>query len=148
VPTYKHIPNREEAIDLLAHSDPKQVYEFFRQLPQLSGGIKIVNWLKTNKIPFTVLSAPLKGPYSKYSIQAKKDWLDEHNPGTSSNAIFTGDKFLYATKNGVPNVLVDDFGKYITAWNDAGGIGVKHDDRDTNYTIKTLEKIYSKFLDK
>jgi 5'(3')-deoxyribonucleotidase len=142
VPTYKHIPNREEAIDILAHSSPKQVYTFFRELPPLKGGLQIINWLKSNKVPFTVLSAPLKGPYSKYSIQAKKDWLDQYNPGTSNDAIFTGDKFLYAVRNGKPNVLVDDFGKYINAWREAGGIGIKHDDVSTGTTIKQLEKLY------
>lgn len=141
--TYKDIGDRELAIDELAHSSPEQVYKFFRELPPLSGGIQILKWLKTNKIPFTVLSAPLRGPYSKASIKAKKDWLDQYNPGTSDNAIFTGDKYLYATKNGTPNVLVDDFGKYINAWREAGGIGIKHDDTSTTNTIKQLEKIYS-----
>lgn len=142
VPSYKHIPNREEAIDILAHSTPQQVYKFFRELPPLEGGIEIINWLKSNKVPFTVLSAPLKGPYTQASIKAKKDWLDEYNPGTSGKAVFTGDKYLYAVKNGQPNVLVDDFGKYIAAWREAGGIGVKHDDATTANTIKQLEKIY------
>ena len=142
VPTYKNIPNREEAIDILANSSPEQVYKFFRELPHLEGGMEIIRWLKSNRIPFTVLSAPLKGPYTQASIKAKKDWLDEYNPGTSDKAIFTGDKYLYATKNGMPNVLVDDFGKYIMAWREAGGIGIKHDDATTANTIKQLEKIY------
>lgn len=142
VPDYKDIPDREKAIDILAHSSPEQVYKFFRELPPLQGGMKIINWLKSNKIPFTVLSAPLKGPYTKASIQAKKDWLDQHNFDTSDKAIFTGDKHLYATTNGKPNVLVDDFGKYINAWQNAGGIGIKHDDSTTNSTLKQLEKIY------
>lgn len=148
VPTYKHILNREEAIDILAHSSPKQVYKFFRELPVLSDGMNIVKFLKQNRIPFTVLSAPLKGPYSKYSIQAKKDWLDEHNPGTSNSAIFTGDKFLYAKKNNTPNVLVDDFGKYINAWNEAGGIGIKHEDGNSTSTINKIKQVYSQYLDK
>lgn len=148
VPDYKDIPNREQAIELLAHSNPQRVYKFFRELPLLPEGKKLIQWLKTNKIPFTVLSAPLTGPYSKYSIKGKKDWLDQYNPGTSQDAIFTGDKFLYATKNGEPNVLVDDFGKYINAWREAGGIGVQHQEGMLSSTISQLEKIYSKFLDK
>lgn len=143
VSNYKDIGDRELAIDELAHSSPEQVYKFFLELPPLPGGIKILKWLKANKIPFTVLSAPLRGPYSKASIKGKKDWLDQYNPGTSGRAIFTGDKYLYATKNGKPNVLVDDFGKYINAWREAGGIGIKHDDDNTDNTIKQLEKIYS-----
>lgn len=148
VPDYKDIPDREKAIDILAHSSPVQVYKFFHELPPLKGGVQLIRWLKSNKIPFTVLSAPLKGPYAQSSIKAKKDWLDQYNPGTSNKAIFTGDKYLYATKNGKPNVLVDDFGKYINAWREAGGIGIKHDDNSTADTIHQLEKIYFNKSDK
>jgi hypothetical protein len=88
----------------------------------------------------------LRGPYAQYSIDAKKDWLDEFNPGTSNNAMFTSKKFKYATQDGEPNVLVDDFGRYLEAWSDAGGIAVKHEDENTDHTIKSLEKIYAPYL--
>lgn len=150
---WKAISNKENEIEQLAHSDAKTVYDFFRDLKPLNGGAKVVQWLNANNIPYTVLSAPLRGPYSNASIQAKKDWLDQYNPGTSGNAIFTGAKFKYATKGGQPNVLVDDFGKYLGAWSDAGGIAVKHEDEyeDKNtaeHTIKQLEKIYRPYLNK
>ena len=146
VPTYKDIPNRNQAIDLLAHSSPNQVYKFFRELPVLKGGMKIVAWCKQNKIPYTVLSAPISGPYSKYSIKAKVDWLDQHTPGASKSAIFTENKFVYATRNGHRNVLVDDYGKNIKAWRDAGGIAIQHDENTTNSTLNKLEKVYEKYL--
>jgi hypothetical protein len=41
------------------------------------------------------------------------------------------------------NVLVDDFGKYLDAWSNAGGIAVKHEDTNTAHTIHELEKIYA-----
>lgn len=148
VPTYKDIPNRNQAIELLAHSSPKEIYKFFRELPVLQDGMRIVQWLKANHIPFTVLSAPIIGPYSEYSVKAKKDWLDQHNIGTSNDAIFTGDKFLYASQNNNPNVLVDDFGKNIAEWRRAGGIGIQHIDGMADSTIRKLEKIYSTYLNK
>ena len=146
VPHYKHIPDPEAAIVELAQAGYKKVYEFFRNLEPLPGGIQIIHWLHRNKIPFTVLSAPLRieGPAS---VQAKKDWLDEHNPGTSAHAIFTPKKFKYAMSNGQPNVLVDDFGKYLTSWSDAGGVAVKHEDENTPATIKALTDIYSQYRD-
>jgi hypothetical protein len=110
------------------------------------GGMRIIQWLVKNKIPFTVLSAPLRGPYAKDSIRAKKDWLDKYNPGTSGDAIFTSAKYKYAKNGNEQNVLVDDFGKYLNAWSDAGGIAVKHEDSNTNHTIKELENIYSPYL--
>ena len=146
VPHYKDITDPEAAIVELGQSGYKKVYDFFRTLPPLHGGQQIIQWLHRNKIPFTVLSAPLRieGPAS---VQGKKDWLDEHNPGASAHAIFTSKKFKYAMSGSTPNVLVDDFGKYLTAWSEAGGIAVKHDDPQTNQTIQALADIYSQYKD-
>lgn len=153
VPHYKAIKDQEIEIEKLANSSEKEVYDFFRDLAPLREGMKIVKWLHTNKIPFTVLSAPLRGPFSNASVEAKKDWLDEFNPGTSSSAIFTSQKQKYAIDNKGPNVLVDDFGKYLNAWKDSGGIAVKHEDQYEvpnagDITIEKLEKIYSPYLNK
>jgi 5'(3')-deoxyribonucleotidase len=148
VSSYKDIPNSEVAINELANSSAEQVYQFFKDLKPLTGGMRIIMWLNDNNIPFTVLSAPLRGPFSSASIKAKKDWLDEYNPGTSSDAIFTAAKYKYATQNGEPNVLVDDYGKYLNAWSNAGGIAVKHEDSGVANTIRELEKIYGPFIHK
>lgn len=150
---WKAIKDKEKEIEILANSSAKKVYDFFKDLAPLKGGKEIINWLHQHKIPFTVLSAPLRGPYSQASIQAKKDWLDQFNPGTSGNAIFTSAKFKYAMKDGQPQVLVDDFGPYLQKWSDAGGIAVKHEDEyedpaSAQTTIKQLEKIYSPYLNK
>lgn len=150
---YKAIKDKEKEIDELANSSGDQVYNFFRTLAPLKGGMQIINWLHSNKIPFTVLSAPLRGPYAKASIQAKKDWLDEHNPGTSGNAIFTSAKYKYAKSEGIPNILVDDFGRYLDAWKSAGGIAVKHEDEfevpnTGTRTIEALKKLYAPYLQK
>lgn len=148
---WKAIHDKEKEIEILAHSDAQEVYKFFRNLKPLHGGQKIIAWLKHHDIPFTVLSAPLRGPFADASKQAKKDWLDEYNPGTSGNAIFTSKKQQYAITHGTKNVLVDDFGPYIQKWIEAGGIPVKHEDEheepDTaERTIAKLEKIYAPFL--
>lgn len=143
---YKEIPHPEQAINELASSGPEEVYNFFRDLDPLHGGQEIIHWLHKNKIPFTVLSAPLRGNYAKNSIEAKRDWLDEFNPGARNNAIFTSAKYKYAKNGDEANVLVDDFGKYLDAWSNAGGIAVKHEDDNTNHTIKELEKIYAPYL--
>ena len=150
---WKAIADKEKEINELAHSDPKQVYDFFRDLGPLSGGMKVIAWIRKNRIPYTVLSAPLRGPYSQASIKAKRDWLDQHHPGSSGNAIFTQNKAKYAMEGGRPNVVVDYFGQYLNAWSAAGGIAVKHEDEyedpDTaQHTIEKLEKIYKPYLDR
>ena len=148
---WKAIQNKENEIEDLANSTAEEVYNFFRKLRPLKGGMEIVQWAQQNKIPYTVLSAPLRGPYADASKQAKKDWLDQFHPGSSSNAIFTSQKQKYAITNGVANVLVDDFGPYIQKWTDAGGIPVKHEDESevpnaASDTIARLEKIYAPYL--
>jgi 5'(3')-deoxyribonucleotidase len=150
---WKAIVGKENEIEALANSTPEEVYNFFRKLRPLSGGMSIVDWVQKNNIPYTVLSAPLRGPYANDSKQAKIDWLNEFHPGSSSNAIFTSHKQKYAVSDGVANVLVDDFGPYIQKWTDAGGIPVKHEDESevstaAQDTINQLEKIYSPYLNR
>lgn len=142
VPTYKEIPNRENDIEELAKSSEKKVYDFFFQLEMLPGGLVLIEYLKRNNISYTILSAPLRGVFSHVSIQAKKDWLDKYHPGTSNTAIFTSKKFNYAFTDGKANVLVDDFGPYLEKWSGAGGISVKHEDENTDTTIRLLDNIY------
>lgn len=141
------IPDQDKAITKLSLEGPKKVYELFRNLKPLNGGQVIIKWLHDNKIPFTVLSAPLRNE-QEASIQAKKDWLDQYNPGSSNTAKFTKQKYKYATTNGNPNVLVDDFSYYLNSWKQAGGIAVKHKDSTTEETIKQLENIFGPYLNK
>jgi hypothetical protein len=148
---WKSIHDKESEINQLANSSSDQVYNFFHDLKPLKGGMEVISWLRKNNIPYTVLSAPLRGPYAGASKQAKRDWLDKYHPGSSSNAIFTSAKYKYAMNDGRPNVLVDDFGKYLDAWSNAGGIAIKHEDEFEDpetgkHTIEKLEKIYKPYL--
>lgn len=150
---WKAIADKESEINELAHSNAKAVYDFFYNLKPLSGGMQVIRWLRQNNIPYTVLSAPLRGPYNEASIQAKKDWLDKYHLGSSGTAIFTDKKYQHAMDGGRSNVLIDDFGKYLRAWSDAGGIAVKHEDQYEDpetgkHTIETLEKIFNPYLNK
>ena len=141
------IPDQNEAITRLSLKGYDSVYNLFRNLKPLPGGQVIIKWLHDNKIPFTVLSAPLRNE-QQASIDGKKDWLDQYNPGSSGDAIFTKRKFKYAVTDDRPNVLVDDFNYYLHSWSNAGGIAVKHSDASTDHTIKQLEKIYEPYLGK
>jgi hypothetical protein len=142
---YKDIgdkPAREASIQDLSNRGPEFVERFFATLPVLPSFAALLRWLRDHDIEFTVLSAPLRGN-EEASIRGKLAWLDRHNPGTSDRAIFTGDKQRYAVTQGQPNVLVDDFKKYVAAWRDAGGIGILHRDNNLQATLDQLDKIYS-----
>lgn len=144
VERYKDIGSkeqREQSIAELSAEGPEFIERFFATLPTLPGGQRLIAWLRANQIPFTVLSAPLRGMHGP-SIAGKQTWLDAHNPGTAGSAIFTGDKARMATRGGQSNVLVDDFKKYVSAWREAGGIGILYRDSDVGSVIQQLSKIY------
>lgn len=141
---YKEIgdrPAREASIDLLNQRGPEFIEEFFASLPVLPGGLRLVRWLRANSIPFTVLSAPLRGNHDA-SIAGKRVWLDRHNPGTAGTAIFTGMKERFANRGGVPAVLVDDHKKYIDRWNEAGGIALLYREHSVDDVVRQLAEIY------
>ena len=146
--SYREVKEKtEDEINRLAHSSPEAVRDFFANLKQLSGGKKITDWLNSNNIPYTILSAPLRGPYAKASIMGKIEWLQKHTPKAVKGAIFKHDKHEHAKDGGRPNILIDDYGKKITAWEQAGGIGIKHEDEyevsdAADRTIKRLEQIF------
>lgn len=146
VEDYKDIGDekaREDSIKELNAKGPEFVYKFFRDLPVLPGGAEIINFLVKNKIPFTVLSAPLRGN-EEASIKGKREWLAKHNPVGAQDPIFTHDKQKYAMTNGQPNLLVDDYGVYVGRWRNAGGDAIKHKDSHTSDTIQQLTNIYLK----
>jgi len=144
VERYKDIGSREQreqSITELNKEGPEFIAKFFATLPVLPGFARLLKWIIDNRIPFTVLSAPLRNN-EEASIQGKRTWLARHNPQGATNPIFTSDKAKLATQGGQPNVLVDDFKKYVQAWRDAGGIAVLHRDNNAEETIRQLEKIY------
>jgi len=132
---------REQSISELNTEGPEFIQEFFATLPVLPGFARLLQWITANKIPFTVLSAPLRNNEAA-SIAGKRIWLKTHNPQGAADPIFTSDKARLATRGGQPNVLVDDFKKYVQAWRDAGGIAILHRDNNVDATIEQLEKIY------
>ncbi len=137
----------QEKIVELANSSPEEVYDFFANLKQLPGGKKITDWLNSNNISYTILSSPLRGPYAASSVEGKKAWLAKYTPNAVKGAIFKHDKYEHALDGGRPNILIDDYHKKITAWNQAGGIGIQHEDETkvpdaAERTIKRLEEIF------
>lgn len=116
--------------------------DFFANLDMLPGGKKLLEYLSKNNIPFTILSSPLRGTQKEDSIEGKRIWLQKHGLG-SVPQIFTHDKAQYAMTNGVPNILIDDFGKNIRAWKSAGGFGIQHEDSEYLKTIAQLDHALS-----
>lgn len=144
VQQYKDIGDREQreqSIMELNKESPEFIENFFATLPVLPNFPALLSFLNANNIEFTVLSAPLRGN-QEASIRGKRAWLDKHNSTAAATAIFTSDKERYAMHGGKPNVLVDDFKKYINSWTSRGGIGVLHRDNNLAATLGQLRSIY------
>ena len=152
VERYKDIGSkeqREQSIQELTSEGHDFVRQFFATLDPLPNYAILQSWLNKNKIPYTILSAPLRGN-KEASAEGKMHWLEANHPNYNKygNPIFRGDKERMATKNGTSNVLVDDHKKNIEAWENAGGQGVLYRDNNVQSAIESLEAIYAPYLNK
>lgn len=137
-----HITDPEKVIWNLSNMGSEFVEKFFADLNPLPDGMKLVQWLNYHKIPYTILSAPLRGE-KEGSVRGKITWLKKHNPGKVDGAIFDGEKYKHAIgPNGKPCILVDDYTKQLTKWANAGGIAIQHLEGMSDQTIAKLSKIY------
>lgn len=100
-------------------------YHLFRDLPPFATANKLLSIVKNLAGGYKILSSPLNFDRSG-SIKGKREWLSKHITVPADDIIFEHAKYKYAINNGVPNILIDDFRKNITAWNAAGGIGIKY----------------------
>ena len=138
----KHRSEADKAASIHRLSqDADTVRNFFANLEILPGGERLLAWLKQHQMPFSILSSPLQGRNADASIEGKRLWLDKHGLADVS-AIFEREKYQYATQpDGTANILVDDYGKNITAWAAAGGHAIKHDDATVQHTLTQLQQL-------
>jgi len=110
-------------------------YELFRDLPAFPTANKLLQMVKDFAGGYTILSSPLSFDKAG-SIKGKREWLNKHIHVSPDNIIFEHDKAKYATADGHPNILIDDYGVNIRAWGSAGGIPIKYQaDEDSLQTV-------------
>ena len=101
----------------------KSKKDFWHTLDWMPGSEKM--WKLINKYNANILSA-----YSnrdKNSRPGKKVWLSKNaKPKGKVHLVMRADKQKYATTDGKPNILIDDYAKNIREWEAAGGIGIHH----------------------
>ena len=84
----------------------------------------------------------LSHPWDKCSQEGKEFWVLNHLEPRPSNIHLPMDgnkHWLALDEDGNPNILIDDFKKYITKWEAAGGIAITH--TSTENTLKHLKDI-------
>jgi 5' nucleotidase, deoxy (Pyrimidine), cytosolic type C protein (NT5C) len=120
-------------------------YELFRDLPAFATANALLKIVQQYAGGYTILSSPLNFDRAG-SIQGKQEWLTNHITVPADAWVFEHDKYKYATNNGGPNILIDDWGVNIEKWRAAGGIGIKfQSDEDTLNVLKhQLDLAYQK----
>jgi predicted chitinase/5'(3')-deoxyribonucleotidase len=115
-------------------------YELFRDLPAFPNANKLLQMVKDFAGGYTILSSPLSFDKAG-SIKGKQEWLKKHIHVRPDNIIFEHNKAMYATANGKPNILIDDYGVNIRAWGSAGGIPIKYqaDEDSLQKVFKALQ---------
>ena len=136
VPHYKQIPKSEIAASLDRIGE--QAEEFFATLPMLPGAEQLLRAAHASG-GYTILSSPLERN-EEPSRAGKRRWIDTHLGAYPPDAIiFERNKAKYANRNGTRNILIDDYGVNVRAWQDAGGLAFKHRYKDTVATIEWLK---------
>jgi 5'(3')-deoxyribonucleotidase len=100
-------------------------YELFKSLPAFSTANKLLDIVKNFAGGYKILSSPLNFD-KEGSIKGKKEWLAKHINVPADAWVFEHEKQIYANTNGVPNILIDDYGVNIRKWQAAGGIAIKY----------------------
>jgi hypothetical protein len=111
--------------------------DLFSNLPPFPTNTALLEMVMDMFGGYTILSSPLSFD-SEGSIRGKKIWIQKYISIPPVEAIFNHEKYKWAVQeNGTPNILVDDYGKNIKLWNDAGGIGIKfQSDEDSIAELK------------
>ena len=131
---YKDIDDPESKLQLVRDHPT-----FWIDLPTLSGAGKLLGAVKKYAGSYNICSTPLTGDPN--SEPQKRLWVKKHLSAFAPNEVFiTHNKAAHALQpDGTPNILIDDFGKNIKAWEAAGGIGIKHDNDTVNKSIAKLK---------
>jgi 5'(3')-deoxyribonucleotidase len=100
--------------------------DFFARLPKLRNADQLVAMVVKLYGQYHICSSPLRGDYENSEAQ-KKVWIQKHLNPQPTDIVITPNKAKWAKQaDGTPNILIDDRGSNISAWEAAGGIGIKY----------------------
>lgn len=100
--------------------------DFFARLPKCPNADALVDMIVKTFGYYHICSSPLRGDFEN-SEKQKKIWLKKNLKQQPTDVIITPNKAKYAVQtDGTPNILIDDRGSNISAWEAKGGIGIKY----------------------
>ena len=134
VDNWKDIKDPAKAI-----GDIKSIEDFWLNLPVLPKAKELLGLIKQVKGKYKICTSPLAD--DPRSEPHKREWVKKNLAFfPPEEVIVTHNKPQFATqKDGTPNILIDDYGVNINAWEKAGGIGFKYKDYKFNRTAKAIK---------
>jgi len=100
--------------------------DFFARLPKIPSADQLIAMVVKLYGHYHICSSPLRGDFEN-SEKWKRVWIEKHLKPQPKDIIITPNKAKYAKQaDGTPNILIDDRGSNISAWEQAGGIGIKY----------------------
>ena len=138
VDSFRDIKDVEQALEKIKNTD-----DFWLNLPLTDNAKGLLKLIKQVKGSYSICSSPLPG--DENSVPHKKEWIKKNLAFfPPKEIIITHNKPQYAKQqDGTPNILIDDYGVNVSAWEAAGGIGFKHKDHKFERTAKTLSNIWT-----
>ena len=114
-----------------------QTKGFWANLEWMPGAKRLYQFIEKYD-PYVLSAFSGRDPTSKVG---KMKWLAKHTNWKRGkiNLVMRSHKQKYATTNGKPNVLIDDYEKNIKEWENKGGIGIHH--TNVGETISELRRI-------
>ena len=113
-----------------------QTKGFWANLEWMPGGKRLWQFISRYD-PYILSAYSGRDPNSK---NGKLKWLAKNTNVKKGkiNLVVRAHKQKYAMTDGKPNILIDDYAKNITEWENKGGIGVHH--TDTAKSIAELKR--------
>jgi len=114
--------------------------DFWLELPLLPQANQLLTLVRNVKGEYNICSSPLADDPN--SEPHKREWIKKNlSFFPPKNIYITHDKEQFATQeDGTPNILIDDFGKNIKKWEDAGGYGFKYNDHKFERTATQIKQ--------
>jgi 5'(3')-deoxyribonucleotidase len=114
-----------------------QTKGFWANLEWMPGAKRLYQFIEKYD-PYVLSAYSGRDPSSK---NGKMKWLTKNTNWKKSriNLVVRSHKQKYATTDGKPNVLIDDYKKNIVEWESKGGIGVHH--TEVSKTIANLKRL-------
>ena len=109
--------------------------KFWSELPEMPGGQELWSFISPYS-PYILTS-----PMDEGSQEGKRAWISSHLNPQPTKIYMSHDKWKWATTDGRPNILIDDWDKNLIPWAEHGGIAIRCAFGDSASAIAELKEL-------